>query len=106
MTTMRRHDDDPSDERHLSAVDVWATRHGGKIIGIVVYTLSMWFALQKRVDTVEEKKLDAKIFSTYVIQTDTLLRALLTEIREMRTEQQSQHRYLCRGKEEQMGCQP
>lgn len=97
---MRRREDLENTDAAPTAVDIWANRHAKTIIGVIVYSLTAWFALTAKV----EQKVDAVTFAKYVTHTDSLLNSLLTEIREMRQEQAVTHKYLCRGKEESMGC--
>jgi hypothetical protein len=99
---MRRHDDDEGDGPHLNAVDIWVSRHGGKIVTVLVVGLTSWLTLKANVNT----KVGNDVFTHYVIQSDSVQRELLTELRELRGEVRSLHNYLCRGKQNDLGCQP
>ncbi len=98
---MRRHDDETGDGQRLNPVDLWAARHGKTIIAGVVYTLTAWYALKAQVNS----KVDNSVFTQYVVHADSVQSLMLGELRELRAGQRETHDYLCRGKENQIGCQ-
>lgn len=94
----------------MTRVDEWVDTHGWKIVtGLISVTASVitaWAALNAQITGLETRKADRKeVVATYD-SVLTELRAVKVELRFVGTELHQQHSYLCRGKEDQIGCQP
>lgn len=87
-------------------VDAWVGKHGWKIIGMIVASLTAWYTLKAQVADIANAKVDNAVFTRYVVHQDSLISEMTSILRLIRQEQESQHKYLCRGKQEQLGCQP
>lgn len=81
-----------------NGIDEWVDRHGWKVVTLIVAGTIAWTTLKAQVaGKADRTDVDA-------------LRARIEEIaidaKETRRLLEQQHRYLCRGHEESLGCQP
>lgn len=82
----------------MAGVNAWVDRHGWKIVGLVAAGAIAWTTLKAQVAQKADKSEVAEIHAE--------LKSIREEMQAIRKTLDQQHRYLCRGKEEQIGCQP